>query len=71
MSAGHRVRFEDADESLSGEWLVALATHDVTEQGGGVGPPAGVGHQMGRIAPFPGRTTQDENEYYLALRVRR
>ncbi|MGH4025453.1 MAG: TetR/AcrR family transcriptional regulator [Pseudonocardiaceae bacterium] len=24
-------------------------------------------HQMGRIAPFPGRTTQDENEYYLAL----
>lgn len=24
-------------------------------------------HQMGRIAPFPGRTAQDENEYYLAL----
>lgn len=24
-------------------------------------------HQMGRIAPFPGRSAQDENEYYLAL----
>lgn len=24
-------------------------------------------HQMGRIAPFPGRTAQDEGEYYLAL----
>lgn len=24
-------------------------------------------HQMGRIAPFPGHSAQDENEYYLAL----
>lgn len=24
-------------------------------------------HQMGRIAPFPGRSNQDEGDYYLAL----